>query len=161
MTAMLVFAPARSRALAALVQPTGSALRALVLGLLMLAFVRVAVAEPPTSAQRLEAVATAREAAVAEGAIRQAREALARADARAHEGDEAAARRANAIADAAITLAERRVARARAEAGRHDAERHRRQALRRVELAREALAHARTPQPTEPAGVVPEAEEKP
>ena len=116
-----------------------------------------AVGEPPTLPRRLESAERAPEAAVAEGALRQAREALARARTLTPE----AAERARRIADAALTLAERRIARARAEAGRRDAEQHRRDARRRAELAREALEHARQPVLVPPPNVAAEAEEKP
>ena len=117
----------------------------------------VGSAEPPTLHRRLEEAERAPEAPVAEGALRQAREALSRAGTLPPE----AAERARRIADAALTLAERRIARARAEAGRRDAENHRRDALRRAEIAREALEHARQPVQVPPASVAAEAEEKP
>lgn len=116
-----------------------------------------AVGEPPTLHRRLESAERAPEAAVAEGPLRQAREALARA--RTLTPD--AAERAHRIADAALTLAERRIARARAEAGRRDAELHRRDARRRAELARDALEHARQPVHVPPSNGTAEAEEKP
>lgn len=125
---------------------------------LAFAFVpKVAEGEPPTLHRRLESAERAPEAAVAEGALRQAREALARA----RTLPEDAAERARRIADAALTLAERRIARARAEAGRRDAEQLRREARRRAELAREALEHARQPVPIPASNVAAEAEEKP
>ncbi|MEZ4251772.1 MAG: hypothetical protein R3B99_26460 [Polyangiales bacterium] len=117
----------------------------------------VVLAEPPDLDERLRVASEAPEAALAEGALRQAREAKARAE--AVDTEPAAAERARRIEDAALTLAERRIARARAEAALHEARALRERSQRRVEIAREALVHARQPAPTL-SGVAPdEAEE--
>ncbi|MCB9613587.1 MAG: hypothetical protein H6721_28170 [Sandaracinus sp.] len=117
----------------------------------------VVLAEPPDLDERLRVASEAPEAALAEGALRQAREAKARAE--APDTEPAAAERARRIEDAALTLAERRIARARAEAALHEAHALRERSQRRLEIAREALVHARQPVPTLSGAAPDEAEE--
>ncbi|HJL29747.1 MAG TPA: DUF4398 domain-containing protein, partial [Polyangiaceae bacterium LLY-WYZ-15_(1-7)] len=111
----------------------------LVFALLLLAPLGAAQEATPGLEARLRAAEEAPEAREAAGPLRQAREALARAE--ALEGP--AARRARGIADAALTLAERRIARARARAALAQAQRQAEAATRRAAVAREALERAR------------------
>ena len=101
-----------------------------------------ALADPPTPtlASRLDTVAASPFASAAAGTVEQARGALDRAESLRAEGDAAAAARAEAIARAAVHLAERQVARA-AEHTERESVAHRLVELRqRLETALEALA---------------------
>ncbi len=101
-----------------------------------------ALADPPerTLASRLDAVEASPFASAAEGTVEQARGALERVESLRAEGHAAAAARAEAIARAAVHLAERQVARA-AEHTEREAVAHRLAQLReRLETALEALA---------------------
>lgn len=101
-----------------------------------------AMADPPapTLASRLDAVSASPFASAADGTVEQARGALERAESLRAEGNAAAGARAEAIARAAVHLAERQVARA-AEHTERDAVAHRLAEIRqRLETALEALA---------------------
>lgn len=96
--------------------------------------------DPATLRRRIQRASAAPEGTEAEGALRQADAALDRERSARLQGEPDVARRALAIADAAVRLAERRIALARAQAALQLARRREEDAAQRVISARTAPA---------------------